>query len=170
MTIDEDGFRANVGIILVNQHRRLFWGRRVGQQAWQFPQGGIQSHETPEEALYRELEEEVGLTAHHVTCIAQTKEWLEYRIPKRFLRHDSHPLCVGQKQKWFLLRFEGDDNLIRFDAGDIPEFDALRWVSYWYPVHRVINFKQKVYRAALRAFAPVVFAQQFLTMNEAVLV
>lgn len=86
MTIDENGFRANVGIILVNKHRRLFWGRRVGQNAWQFPQGGIQSHETPEQALYRELEEEVGLKAAHVTCLAQTKEWLEYRIPEHLIK------------------------------------------------------------------------------------
>ena len=168
MSIDEEGFRANVGVVLVNRYRRLFWGRRVGQQAWQFPQGGIQSNETPDEALYRELKEEVGLRADHVTCLARTKGWLTYRIPERFLRHDSQPLCVGQKQKWFLLRFDGEDDLIHFDASDVPEFDALRWVSYWYPVHRVVDFKKKVYRTVLHAFAPVVFTQGFLTTDHEV--
>lgn len=166
MTIDEEGFRANVGIVLINRQRRLFWARRIGQKAWQFPQGGIQAHEMPEEALYRELKEEVGLMPIHVTCLAQTKVWLTYRLPKQLIRYHLNPLCIGQKQKWFLLRFEGEDELIKLNFSEAPEFEAFRWVSYWYPAHRIVNFKREVYLNALRAFAPVVFASNFLTMNE----
>ena len=102
--IDTDGFRLNVGIILSNKEGKLFWARRIGQNAWQFPQGGIKQYETPEEALYRELMEEVGLCEYHVNVIGCTKEWLRYRLPKRLIRQDIAPICIGQKQLWYLLR------------------------------------------------------------------
>ena len=102
--IDSDGFRSNVGIILANGHNEVLWARRIGQDAWQFPQGGIKQHETPQEALFRELQEEVGLTQSDVEVVASTKGWLRYRLPKRMIRYNSQPLCVGQKQKWYLLR------------------------------------------------------------------
>jgi len=100
--IDSDGFRPNVGIILTNDQGQLLWARRVGgQDAWQFPQGGINDRETAEQALYRELHEEVGLRPHDVEILASTRGWLRYRLPERLVRHNSHPLCVGQKQKWY---------------------------------------------------------------------
>ncbi len=101
--IDEDGFRPNVGIILANAQGQVLWARRVGQDAWQFPQGGIAENETPEQALFRELHEEIGLKQEHVRIVSCTQGWLRYRLPKRFLRYRSKPLCIGQKQKWFLL-------------------------------------------------------------------
>ena len=94
--IDRDGFRPNVGIIICNDQNRLFWGRRVGQDAWQFPQGGINDDETAEEAMYRELEEEVGLKPHHVEVLGRTNKWLRYRLPKRFIRKNTQPVCIGQ--------------------------------------------------------------------------
>ena len=99
--IDSEGYRPNVGIIICNQQQQLFWARRVGQDAWQFPQGGINDEETPEEAMYRELEEEVGLKPHQVEIVGVTSDWLRYRLPKRFLRHHCKPLCIGQKQLWY---------------------------------------------------------------------
>ena len=160
-TIDSEGYRPNVGIILMNDSRRLFWGRRVGKQhSWQFPQGGILDGETCEQALYRELHEEVGLLPEHVTIVAQTQDWLRYDLPKRFIRQHSLPLCIGQKQKWFLLQLIADESAINFDKADVPEFDHWRWVSYWYPINHVIPFKRRVYRQALREFAPVVFADK----------
>ncbi|MEW8587371.1 MAG: RNA pyrophosphohydrolase, partial [Candidatus Thiodiazotropha sp.] len=102
--IDADGYRPNVGIILCNDNRQLFWGRRVGQDAWQFPQGGIKSDETPEQAMYRELREEVGLKAEQVEMMGATRNWLRYRLPERYIRRHREPLCIGQKQIWFLLR------------------------------------------------------------------
>ena len=100
--IDTEGYRPNVGIILTNQQGQLLWAKRVNQDAWQFPQGGIQRDETPIAAMYRELEEEVGLLPEHVTVVACTRGWLSYRLPKRMIRHNSLPICIGQKQKWFL--------------------------------------------------------------------
>lgn len=155
--IDASGFRSNVGIILSNQDNRVFWGRRAGQDAWQFPQGGIRMHETVEEAMYRELEEEIGLRQEHVLVMGRTAGWLRYRLPRRLIRYDSEPVCIGQKQIWFLLRLVGDERDVRFDLSDKPEFDSWRWVNYWRPAQEVVAFKRKVYATALRQLAPLVF-------------
>jgi len=152
--IDEDGFRPNVGIILANKSGQVLWARRVGQDAWQFPQGGINHDETPEQALYRELHEEVGLTPNDVDVIGCTDGWLRYRLPKRFLRYRSKPLCIGQKQKWFLLMLTGKESSVSFEYGSPPEFDDWRWVNYWYPLNQVVTFKRDVYRKALKELAP----------------
>ena len=154
--IDEDGFRLNVGIILANQQGQLFWGKRVLQEAWQFPQGGIQENETWEHALFRELHEEVGLEPQHVAILAQSKNWLTYRLPKRLVRSHTQPICIGQKQRWFLLRLTGQDESIQLDMSIKPEFDHWRWVSYWFPLCQVVAFKREVYRMALMEFAPVI--------------
>ncbi len=153
--IDENGFRLNVGIIITNHEGQLFWGRRVGQDAWQFPQGGIQDDEALHDALFRELHEEVGLTAKDVTIIAESQQWLSYRLPKRLVRNDTRPMCIGQKQRWFLLGIL-DEQKVKLDATIKPEFDDWRWVSYWFPLHQVVSFKREVYRAALLEFAPIV--------------
>ncbi|PIE41513.1 MAG: RNA pyrophosphohydrolase [Gammaproteobacteria bacterium] len=157
--IDKEGFRANVGIILANHDGKVLWARRVGQDAWQFPQGGIIDNESLEDALYRELHEEVGLRPGHVKVIGCTEGWLKYRLPKRFLRHRSKPLCIGQKQKWFLLLLTGDEADVSFDHGDPPEFDDWRWVNYWYPLDKVVSFKRDVYRKALKELAPHLHAE-----------
>lgn len=155
--IDAQGYRANVGIILVNGDGRLFWGRRVGRAGWQFPQGGIQPGESPEEALYRELREETGLERAHVQIIGRTRRWLKYRLPPRYRRSDVLPLCIGQKQMWFMLRLTGRETALRLDASDAPEFDHWRWVDYWHPLQEVIYFKRQVYQRALAELAPLIF-------------
>ena len=153
--VDADGFRPNVGIVVANDRAEVLWARRVGgHDAWQFPQGGILPSESPEEALYRELYEEVGLEPDAVRVVARTRGWLRYRLPEGLRRRDSSPSFVGQKQKWFLLRMLGDDGDVRVGRSDKPEFDDWRWVSYWYPVGRVVAFKQQVYRSALKELAP----------------
>lgn len=158
--IDEKGFRLNVGIIIAGPDGRVFWGRRVGNRnAWQFPQGGLNEGESPEEALFRELREEVGLTAEHVEVLGETERWLTYRLPRRFMRRPrggGRPQCIGQRQKWFLLRLTGDESAIDLEIGsEKPEFDAWRWVHYWYPIRRVVHFKRGVYARALKELAPV---------------
>jgi putative (di)nucleoside polyphosphate hydrolase len=158
--IDPDGFRPNVGIILCNDQKRLFWGRRVGQNAWQFPQGGIKLDETPEQAMYRELEEEVGLLPHQVELLGCSTRWLRYRLPRRFIRRHSHPVCIGQKQRWFLLRVLCEESDFCLDRCDKPEFDHWRWVKYWQPVREVIYFKRHVYERALEEFAPLLFPNE----------
>jgi putative (di)nucleoside polyphosphate hydrolase len=147
--IDAQGFRANVGIILSNQQGQVFWAKRIGQQSWQFPQGGIREGEAATDALYRELNEEVGLRPEHVQIIGATRRWLRYRLPKRYVRRHSQPLCIGQKQKWFMLQLLAPESCVCFDTCDKPEFDGYRWVDYWHPVHEVVFFKRQVYRLAL---------------------
>ncbi len=152
--IDSDGFRANVGIILSNDDGQVFWGRRLGMDAWQFPQGGIKQHETPELAMYRELREETGLEPHHVEIIGATDDWLKYWLPKRFIRHNAYPLCIGQKQIWYLLKLVADESCVNLGHSDEPEFDVWKWVDFWYPVKGVVAFKRDVYEQALNQLAP----------------
>ncbi len=159
--IDDDGFRHGVGIILVNAKRQLFLAKRIGRPAWQFPQGGMKESETPEEAMYRELKEEIGLSPESVKILSSTKRWLRYRLPKNLIRQHSKPLCIGQKQKWFLLRMVGSEDQINLAGTDSPEFDSWAWVSYWYPLTQVIAFKRRVYSMAMKEFARVVLSRRF---------
>lgn len=152
--IDEYGYRPNVGMIICNAHDQVFWARRYGRDGWQFPQGGIHAHESPEQALYRELQEEVGLAAHHVSVIARTRDWLRYDIPEQFLRAPRSDSFRGQKQIWFLLRFLGAENQVCLDAGPRPEFDDWRWVDYWTPLQEIVEFKREVYQQALVELEP----------------
>jgi putative (di)nucleoside polyphosphate hydrolase len=153
--IDSDGFRANVGIILCNAQGSVLWAKRLGQDAWQFPQGGIKRGETAEDALYRELEEEIGLCREHVRVLGKTSDWLRYRLPRRLIRRHRKPLCIGQKQCWFLLELRAPESCVRFDSTDAPEFDGWQWVDYWRPAREVVFFKRDVYRRALRELDPL---------------
>ncbi len=155
--IDSEGYRANVGIILSNQDGMLLWARRIGQSSWQFPQGGIRSCETPEQALFRELKEEVGLGPEDVEIIGRTREWLRYDLPKRYIRRHRKPVCIGQKQCWFMLRLVTHDSRVRLDLSERPEFDSWRWVDYWRPLEEIVFFKRRVYERALTEFAPLLF-------------
>ena len=152
--IDSEGFRANVGIILANDDGRLLLGGRIGNRGWQFPQGGMQAGESVEEAMFRELEEEIGLPQRHVEILGVTDDWLRYRLPDRFVRRGSKPLCIGQKQRWFILRMLDDDGALRLDTAETPEFDRWRWVDFWKPVNEVIYFKRRVYARALYELGP----------------
>ncbi|MEJ2059135.1 MAG: RNA pyrophosphohydrolase [Gammaproteobacteria bacterium] len=152
--IDSEGFRANVGIILCNRDGSLFWGKRTGQDAWQFPQGGIKSSETPRDALFRELQEETGLLPEHVEVIGWTRRWLRYRLPRHLIRRNSWPRCIGQKQRWYLLRLIGDEACVQLDASEHPEFDSWCWIDYWRPAREVVFFKRKVYQRALSELEP----------------
>lgn len=150
--MDRQGFRPNVGIVVHNAHGQVLWAHRIGEgDAWQFPQGGIGRGESPEQALFRELREEVGLGEAAVAISGCTKGWLRYRVPRR-LRRDAR--FVGQKQKWFLLRLLAAPSAVRVGQGGAAEFDGWRWVSYWYPVGKVVAFKRQVYRRALGELAP----------------
>ena len=152
--IDRDGFRPNVGIVICNADDQVLWGRRInGRDSWQFPQGGVHRGESPEEAMYRELEEEVGLRPEAVELLGRTQGWLHYRLPKRFIRKTESPVCIGQKQIWFLLRLTAPESAIKLDAHEDTEFDDWRWVTYWFPVSAVVDFKQAVYRQALAQLA-----------------
>lgn len=155
--IDEDGYRANVGIVLSNTECAVLLGGRVGQLGWQFPQGGVQVHETIEDAMYRELEEEVGLRPADVELLGSTRDWLRYTLPERYVRRNCEPLCIGQKQQWFLLRLINEGARVRLNTTATPEFDRWRWVDYWLPIREVIYFKRRVYVRALQELGPILF-------------
>jgi len=162
--LDREGYRPNVGIVLLNGSNEVFWGKRVGQHSWQFPQGGIQHGESPEEAMYRELHEEVGLLPEHVQIIGRTRDWLRYDVPEEFLRRQAASRMQrasyrGQKQIWFLLRLTGQDSDIHLRATEHPEFDAWRWHPYWIELNTVVDFKREVYELALSELA------RYLTRN-----
>ena len=114
--IDNQGFRANVGIVLMRDGGELFLGGRRDGRGWQFPQGGVQRNEQPEDALYRELHEEIGLERRDVELVAGTSRWLRYRLPHQYVRRRGTPLCIGQKQRWYLLRMLSDDSRLNFEA------------------------------------------------------
>ena len=151
--LDSDGFRPNVGIVLLNTLNQVFWGKRLRTHSWQFPQGGINEGETPEQAMFRELEEEIGLSPSHVEIMGRTRDWLHYEVPDHFVRRESRGHYRGQKQIWFLLRLVGHDSDMNLRATDHPEFDAWRWSDYWVPLDVVIEFKREVYRLALSELA-----------------
>lgn len=153
--IDERGYRPNVGIVLSNAVGQVFWARRCGRDGWQFPQGGVRAHETPEAAMYRELHEEVGLRPHHVALLGRTRDWLRYDIPDEFLHRPG--AFRGQKQVWFLLRLIGREQDVRLDACPKPEFDRWRWIDYWSAVEQIIAFKREVYQRALTELEPLLF-------------
>lgn len=154
--IDSNGYRLNVGIVIANKEGKVFLGKRINQNAWQFPQGGLDEQENIEAAVYRELLEEVGLTKNKVEIMGHTRQWLKYKLPKKLIR-TTQPLCIGQKQKWFLLRLTGTEADINLHLGKKPEFDSWQWVNYWFPLSQVIHFKREVYRRALKELSPMFF-------------
>lgn len=154
--IDTEGYRANVGIILVNATGSLFWARRIGEDAWQFPQGGIRESESAEQAVFRELHEEVGVKRDSVEVIGCTQDWLRYQIPENLIRRHQTPCCIGQKQRWFLLRFTGEESEVCLNSSEKPEFDQWRWVDQLEPPRSVISFKRDVYAEALKELLPLI--------------
>ncbi len=151
--IDAVGMRAGVGIVVQRPDGQVLWCRRLGRwNAWQFPQGGIHEGESPLEAMHRELYEELGLRPNQIECVQETTEWFSYYLPKKFRRRFSE-VCVGQRQKWFLLRFLADDAAINLNATGTPEFDAFKWVDVSQTIEEVVDFKRDMYGAALAALS-----------------
>ncbi len=155
--LDREGYRPNVGIVLANNQNQVFWGKRIREHSWQFPQGGINRGESPEEAMYRELHEETGLKPEHVEVLGRTRDWLRYDVPKQWVRREWRSTYKGQKQIWFLLRLVGRDSDVSLRASGHPEFDAWRWSDYWVPLDSVIDFKRTVYEKALTELARHLF-------------
>ncbi len=147
--LDRDGYRPNVAIVLLNARNQVFWGKRIREHSWQFPQGGINPGESPEAAMLRELYEEIGLRPEHVKVIGRTRDWLRYDVPHHWVRREWRGSYRGQKQIWFLVRLLGRESDVDLRATDHPEFDAWRWADYWIPLDAVIEFKRTVYRKAL---------------------
>ncbi len=164
--LDREGFRPHVGIILVNARNEVFWGKRIREHSWQFPQGGIKHGESPEQAMYRELFEEVGLRPEHVKILGRTRGWLRYEVPRNWIRREWRNSYRGQKQIWYLLRLVGRDSDVSLRASSHPEFDAWRWSNYWVPLDAVIDFKRLVYQMALIELARILFRSRAFDMPE----
>ena len=154
--IDKDGYRKNIGIILCNSKNELLICKRIKENSWQFPQGGFEKNESSEDAMFRELFEEIGLQKNNIAILGKTKKWLKYDLPKKYQRKTNNQLCVGQKQIWFLLRLISNDQSINLRTSKKPEFDAWEWVSEKKPLEIVISFKKNVYVKALNELLPII--------------
>ena len=151
--MDKKNYRKGVGIIIVDSKGQFFLGKRIGKEAWQFPQGGIDEGESPENALYRELYEETGLKKETVEILAKSNKWLVYHIPHIFQRHNKK--LDGAMQKWYLLILIDNDSKINLDASGHAEFDDWKWGDKKTAIKSVIRFKRDVYKSILNEFQDV---------------
>lgn len=146
-------YRRGVGAMLVNDRGLVFVGQRIDTktEAWQMPQGGIDKGETPEDALFRELEEEIGTRKAHI--MAQTKDWLSYDLPDDLQGRLWRGRFRGQTQKWFALRFTGQDQDICIETAH-PEFRAWAWMPLADLDRTIVPFKRDLYAAVLKELGP----------------
>ncbi|HIJ63382.1 MAG TPA: RNA pyrophosphohydrolase [Rhodospirillaceae bacterium] len=147
-------YRAGVGLMLFNRQGQVFVGRRVDSstEGWQMPQGGIDDGESPAEAALRELEEEVGTAAAEI--IAESEDWHSYDLPAELVGKVWKGRYRGQRQKWFALRFTGEDGDINI-ATRHPEFMAWQWVDFDRLTEIIVPFKRDLYRAVIAEFRPL---------------
>ena len=146
-------YRSNVGIMMVNEKGYVFVGQRLdnNQNAWQMPQGGIDAGEDPETAAYRELLEETGVKKQDVRFVASSSQWLSYDLPEDLIPILWNGKFRGQKQKWFLFKFLGDDGDINI-ATEHPEFSKWKWISKENLLKEIVPFKKSVYENVLKEF------------------
>ena len=140
--LDREGFRPNVGIILLNQRNQVFWGKRHPDHSWQFPQGGIKHGESPGAGDVPRAARGSGAAPEHVRSSAARATGCATRCPTTSSAATRAATTSGQKQIWFLLRLVGRDSDMNLRATDHPEFDAWRWNDYWVPLDVVIEFKR----------------------------
>ena len=146
-------YRSNVGIMMVNEKGYVFVGQRLdnNQNAWQMPQGGIDAGEDPETAAYRELLEETGVKKQDVRFVASLSKWLSYDLPEDLIPILWNGKFRGQKQKWFLFKFLGEDGDINI-ATEHPEFSKWKWISKENLLKEIVPFKKSVYESVLKEF------------------
>ena len=137
--------RQGVGIIVLNQKNKVFVGKRIDNPVdkWQMPQGGIDLDETPLNAMKRELEEETSIKK--IKILKEIENWLEYELPENLLGKIWKGKFRGQKQKWFIVRFVGNDKEINLDTQN-PEFIEWKWIDYELLPEVIVDFKQEVYK------------------------
>ena len=150
-------YRHSIGFMMIDAKKRVFLGKRCWPKdspyRFQMPQGGIEPGETPEQALWREMREEIGLTSDVVRIIAESKDWLTYELPEKM-----RTTIDGNKQKWFLLYFKGNSKDFVFTNEKRPEFCGARWVNPRRVPYLVIPFKKHVYQQVLKEFKPLIDA------------
>jgi putative (di)nucleoside polyphosphate hydrolase len=148
-------YRPGVGMMILDQHNMIFVGKRIDTKiaAWQMPQGGIDVGETPSSAALREMAEEIGSDNGYI--IAESKCWYSYDLPKFLIPKLWNGSFRGQKQKWFLIRFMGNNNDININTSN-PEFNEWRWVSLEELPFVIIPFKRKLYKAVINEFKSII--------------
>lgn len=148
------GYRPGVGVMLLDRANRVFVGRRIDMQGdnWQMPQGGIDRGETPRQAALRELKEEVGTDKAEI--VAESQGWLSYEVPAEIAGRLWRGRYRGQRQKWFAMRFTGEDRDIDLMTHH-PEFDAWRWVAPAELPTLIVPFKRQLYRDILQEFRAI---------------
>lgn len=146
-------YRPCVGVTLINREGLVFVARRIDteMEAWQMPQGGIDEGEDPATAALRELEEEVGTNKAEI--IAETKDWLQYDLPHDLIGKVWKGRYRGQRQKWFAMRFLGDDADINLET-EHPEFCAWKWERLERLPNLIVPFKRKIYQDIVNEFLP----------------
>ena len=151
--------RKGVGVALLNNNNQIFVAKRIDNpnDFWQMPQGGIDKGENPLEAAFRELKEETGIGNADVEILGRTKTWHYYNVPKHLIKKENRSFYKGQRQIWFLLKFNGLDTNITFSQSEESEFDAWKWIEFFEAPNMVIQFKKQVYCSALLELAPIVF-------------
>ena len=148
---DDLPYRPCVGVMLLNRKGRVFVGRRIDQtvEGWQLPQGGIDEGESPVEAAYRELEEEIG--TRNAVLLRECSDWLAYDLPAHLLGVALHGRYRGQRQKWLAMRFQGDDSEINVHTAE-PEFSQWKWLPVDALLQLVVPFKRDTYAKVIDAF------------------
>ena len=149
MKANNEGYRPNVAMVVINSMNKVLICRRKNTKTWQFPQGGIDNGEEIKKAMYRELSEEVGLSKDDVSLVGESEGTITYDIPKTIRSKVLGGKFKGQEQKWFLLKLKKDNSEIKLDNETFPEFDKYEWVSFWQPLNRIVDFKREAYRKAL---------------------
>ena len=146
-------YRSNVGIMMINEKGYVFVGQRLdnNQNAWQMPQGGIDAGEDPKTAAYRELLEETGVKKQDIRFMASSSQWLTYDLPEDLIPILWNGKFRGQKQKWFLFKFLGEDGDINI-ATTHPEFSKWKWISKENLLKEIVPFKKSVYENVLKEF------------------
>ena len=155
--IEKLPYRPCVGLMVVNGDGKVFAAQRIDSPgpAWQMPQGGVDKGEDPRDAALRELEEETGLSPEKVSILAETSDWLPYDLPHELVPTLWKGKFRGQMQKYFLLRFHGEDSDINIETEE-PEFSTWQWMDLDALLGNIVPFKRQTYTQVIAEFRPII--------------
>jgi putative (di)nucleoside polyphosphate hydrolase len=146
-------YRFGVGVMIINENKDIFVGKRIDNKsdAWQMPQGGIDSGEDEDEAMFRELEEETGIIKSNVDLVTKSSGYFYYNLPYKLQKKFWGGKYLGQRQRWYLVEFKGQDNQVNIDTRE-PEFSNWKWISPQEIIHSIVSFKRPLYEEVMKEF------------------
>jgi putative (di)nucleoside polyphosphate hydrolase len=149
-------YRSGIGIMLINKEKKIFVGKRIDNHsdAWQMPQGGIDAGESENEAMFRELKEETGISAFAVKILQKSRGYFYYNLPYKLQKKFWGGKYLGQRQRWYLVEFIGDESLVNIQTED-PEFSAWKWVSSEEILSAIVGFKRELYEDVINEFLEI---------------